>query len=99
MVIPTASNKADYPELLTSYSSWKAQKLASVTVLHTRSREQANNPAFVKPLTKASGVWISGGDQSRLMAAYHDTLVEKELQRLLARGGVIGGTSAGSAPS
>ena len=44
-----------------------------------------------------TGVWLSGGDQSKLVAAYQGTAVEKELQRLLARGGVIGGTSAGAA--
>jgi cyanophycinase len=42
-------------------------------------------------------VWLSGGDQSRLVAAYRGTQVERALQGVLARGGVIGGTSAGAA--
>jgi cyanophycinase len=65
-------------------------------MLHTRDPKQANDPSFVKPLTEATAAWMSGGDQSRLANAYRGTAVEKELRRLLARGGVIGGTSAGA---
>ena len=42
-------------------------------------------------------MWLSGGDQANLEAAYHGTAVERELRKVLARGGVIGGTSAGAA--
>jgi cyanophycinase len=42
-------------------------------------------------------VWLAGGDQTLLIEAYQGTAVERELHRLLARGGVIGGTSAGAA--
>jgi len=41
-------------------------------------------------------VWIAGGDQSRFMALYGGTGVQRELVRLYQRGGVIGGTSAGA---
>ena len=97
VVIPTASMRADRPEALKSFAFWKSQDVASVKLLHTRDPKQANDPEFVKPLAEATGVWLSGGDQSRLVAAYHGTQVEHELQQVLARGGVIGGTSAGAA--
>ena len=97
VVIPTANRKADLPGPLKTYLLWKAQKVASVTVLHTRDRRRANDPAFVKPLTEATGVWFTGGDQSRLADAYRGTRVERELHKVLSRGGVIGGTSAGAA--
>jgi cyanophycinase len=97
VVIPTASSKADKPELLKGFGYWKAQDVESVTMLHTRRREQANDPLFARPLHDATGVWLSGGDQSKLVAAYRGTTVEKELHDLLLRGGVIGGTSAGAA--
>lgn len=71
--------------------------MASVVLLHTRSRPQANDPAFLKPLTEATGVWIAGGDQRLLTAAYLDTGVLVEIKKVLARGGVVGGTSAGAA--
>lgn len=48
-------------------------------------------------LQSADGVWICGGQQSRLAAAYHGTEIETRLREVLNRGGVIGGTSAGAA--
>jgi cyanophycinase len=103
VVIPTASQKADPKrlEFLNSYRYWsaleKAGKVKSLKFLHTREAEQANDPKFVKPLTDATAVWFTGGDQSLLMAAYKGTAVEREVKKLLARGGVVGGTSAGAA--
>jgi cyanophycinase len=41
-------------------------------------------------------VWFPGGRQWRLADAYLGTRVHEELRALLARGGVIGGTSAGA---
>src|SRR5262249_13414274 len=79
-----------------SFEFWKSQDVASVVLLHAHSREEADRPDFVKPLALATGVWLSGGDQSRLAAVYHGTAVEKELVRLLGRGGVIGGPAAGA---
>jgi cyanophycinase len=97
VVIPTASALADTGAPLEIFAEWKPPAVASVARLHTRDRAVADDPAFVRPLTEATGVWLSGGDQSLLTAAYRGTRVETELRRLLARGGVIGGTSAGAA--
>lgn len=71
-------------------------KLKHITVLHTRSREEANSEAFVAVIRKASGVWFGGGRQWRLVDSYLGTRTHEELNKLLARGGVIGGTSAGA---
>jgi cyanophycinase len=97
VVIPTAHGKADRLEQLKGYTWWKSQPLGSVVFLHTRNRDQANDPDFVKPLAEATAVWMSGGDQSLLTAAYRGTAVEREMHKLLDRGGVVGGTSAGAA--
>lgn len=98
VVIPTASASADRPEEHAGFlQRWQKHPVAGVTLLHTRRRVEADDDAFVRPLREASAVWISGGDQSRLSAAYRGTAVERELKRLLARGGVVGGTSAGAA--
>jgi cyanophycinase len=97
VVIPTASVKADTSDQLKSFGYWKAQDVDSVVLLHTRRRDQANDRAFCRALHDATGVWMSGGDQSKLVAAYRGTTVERELHDLLQRGGVIGGTSAGAA--
>ncbi|HEV2961327.1 MAG TPA: cyanophycinase [Candidatus Angelobacter sp.] len=65
-------------------------------VLHTRDRNQANSKEFTEPLHHASGVWIEGGRQWRLVDAYHGTLTEREIKAVLDRGGVVGGSSAGA---
>src|SRR5213080_494882 len=67
-----------------------------VTMLHTRDKARANSEFFIEALRKASGVVIWGGRQWRLADAYLDTGVEDEIKRLLARGGVVFGTSAGA---
>ena len=102
VVIPTASGSADEvvadPERIEKLVEfWKSRGAADVQVLHTRSKEQANEDAFVAPLKQATGVWFGGGDQSKIAEAYLGTGVEREVLAVLTRGGVIGGTSAGAA--
>jgi cyanophycinase len=96
VVIPTASEQADLNQIYRGFNYWRSQGLASVSMLNTLDPKKANDPAFVKPLKEATAAWLGGGDQTRLANAYRGTAVEKELRRLLARGGVIGGTSAGA---
>ena len=40
---------------------------------------------------------MGGGDQNRLAEIFVDTEVVRGLQRVLARGGIVGGTSSGAA--
>jgi cyanophycinase len=96
VVIPTAGEWADAPGVDHAADSWRTRGVASATVLHTLDRRRANDPEFVRPLRTVTGVWIGGGHQSRLSEAYAGTAVERALQALLGRGGVIGGTSAGA---
>jgi cyanophycinase len=96
VVIPTASHRIDSGEVPSSYKFWRSQDVASVEWIHTRNPEQANDPSFIKPLESATGVWLGGGDQSLLTAAYRGTAVLEALRRVLDRGGVVGGTSAGA---
>ena len=98
VVIPTASIDADNPKEHESYlAEWRKLKPASIEILHTRDRKMADDAEFARPIREATAVWFSGGDQNRLIDAFRGTLVEKEFHRLLERGGVIGGTSAGAA--
>ena len=71
-------------------------KLKHVTVLHTHDRREADTREFVRPLKTANGVWFSGGRQWRFADSYLGTRSEKEFHRVLKRGGVIGGSSAGA---
>ena len=61
------------------------------------TREEALDPANVKILDGATGVWFSGGDQSRQTAALLDTPLHRRLLELYDEGCLIGGTSAGAA--
>lgn len=97
LVIPTAHAYADSPDVIHAIEAWKGQRVEWIRLLHTRSRRQADDPEFVRPLTEATGVWFGGGKQEMLADAYLGTEVERQLMALLARGGVIGGTSAGAA--
>ncbi len=97
VVISTASQTADTPDIETYVAWWRQQKLAEMTILHTRSRDEADTEQFVEPLTRATGVWFMGGNQAWLIDTYSRTRTESELHKLLERGGVIGGTSAGAA--
>lgn len=95
VVIPAMEvSEAEYPQ----YSEpWNSYGVQSVDVLHANSRTKADDPEFSRILDSATGVWLAGGQQSWLTAWYGRTRVETRLKALLARNGVIGGTSAGAA--
>src|SRR5262249_33953755 len=82
VVIPTASEFDDQTRIYRCYNYWKAQALAAVSMLHTLDPKEANNPAFVKPLTEATAAWLGGGDQLRLANAYRGTAGARELRPL-----------------
>ncbi len=99
VIVPTAKSSSTAYD----YENHKHIKLArdtfglkNVTVVHTHDRQKADTDDFVRPLRKADGVWFTGGSQWRLADAYLGTLAEREFKAVLARGGVIGGSSAGA---
>ncbi len=75
---------------------WKTRGLKNVCMLHTSDRQVANTDEFVKPLREANAVWIDGDKQQDLLDSYSNTLTQREFLKLLERGGVIGGNSAGA---
>ncbi|HEX9729313.1 MAG TPA: cyanophycinase [Gemmatimonadales bacterium] len=96
VVIPTAGGAEAYDQYWSGLRQFKEQGATNLTVLHTTDRAVSNSDAFVEPLRAARGVWFAGGRQWRLADAYLDTKVHAALWALLARGGVIGGSSAGA---
>lgn len=96
VVIPTAGSADDYDQDWSGLEPFWRMGVAELTVLHTRAREVADSRRFVEPLRRATGAWFTGGRQWRLVDAYLNTRTHRELQRLLERGGVIGGSSAGA---
>lgn len=95
VVIPTATAEDDPQEIDVLLMPWRDLKPMSVQILHTRDRKTADDPAFVKPLTEATAVFITNGHPDRIVNAYRGALVEKELKKLHARGGLVGGTGTG----
>lgn len=96
VLIPTAAEDKELDLRKLEETFAKQFGVKHVTVLHTRDRQQADSEAFVAPLRQARGVWFGGGRQWRLVDSYLNTLTQRELEAVLERGGVIGGTSAGA---
>ncbi len=98
VVIPTAlsSDELTEKDLARFKKSFTDRGFKNVIVLHTRDRDEANNPDFYGPLARARGVWFSGGRQWRHADSYLGTSCHKAFFDLLDRGGVIAGSSAGA---
>jgi cyanophycinase len=60
------------------------------------SREDAQLSQNVDAIGRATGVFITGGDQSRLVSALVDTPALQAIHQAIVRGGSLAGTSAGA---
>lgn len=96
VVIPTAGEDDAYDESWDGLRQLRAAGARRLRVLHTRERKVADTPDFASSIREARGVWLPGGRHWRLADSYLNTRTQRELEALLARGGVIGGTSAGA---
>ncbi|MSR59876.1 MAG: cyanophycinase [Planctomycetaceae bacterium] len=97
VVVTTASDTADTDEIEDDVEFFGSLNIEQLTVVHTRSREMANDPEFVQPLIEATGIWFIGGKQESLTDTYLGTIAERKIHDVLHRGGAIGGISAGAA--
>jgi len=71
--------------------------LNSASTLSFFSREDADDPQVLKIIDQAESIFIAGGDQSDYVRYWQDTPVEEALNRHIAAGKPIGGSSAGLA--
>lgn len=76
---------------------WQECRALSVEICHAEQREDVNSPDFIEKLQQATGVWFGGGNQNFLAERYVDGPLEGMLANVLARQGVVGGSSAGAA--
>ncbi len=76
--------------------SWRARGLQNVSMLHTHDPAIADTEEFVAELEQATAVWFKGGRQWRIVDSYAGTRTYDEFHEVLARGGVVGGSSAGA---
>lgn len=102
VVVPTAGGNKSSTGEIKSYKEedvvapWKRMGFQHVRMLHTHDRQVADTEEFVAPLREAHAVWFDGGRQWHIVDSYWDTLTYREFHKVLERGGVIAGSSAGA---
>ncbi|MBM3791930.1 MAG: hypothetical protein FJW35_16480, partial [Acidobacteria bacterium] len=102
VVVPTAGGNRDREGKIREYKEedvtapWLKRGLKNVKMLHTHDPKVADTEEFVKDLKQAGAVWFNGGRQWNIVDSYAGTLTYTEFHKVLERGGVIGGSSAGA---
>ena len=102
IIVPTAGGNRRQDGTLNEYKEedvvqgWIRRGVKNVKMLHTHDPKVAATEAFVKELRDGDAVWFNGGRQWNIVDSYANTLTYKEFHKVLERGGVIGGSSAGA---
>ncbi len=95
VVLPLASGVADtgayYVDLLEKYGA------RDIVVIPVDDRRDAERGALVEVVRSATAVFFPGGDQSRISSRLVGTPMLEAIRAVHDHGGVIGGTSAGTA--
>jgi cyanophycinase len=94
--VPTAGGDSVYPQDWRGTRGLREAGARNVVVLHTLDRRVADGDSLAAIVARAGGVWFEGGRQWRLVDSYAGTKTERAFHDVLARGGVVGGTSAGA---
>lgn len=94
VVIPTASQLEttgdDYNRVFRDLGA------ASVEFLPIGNRADCEHPRYGEMLDRASGIFLTGGNQLRLSAILGGTMVAQKIRRRNAAGVAVAGTSAGA---
>ena len=102
IIVPTAGGNRNQAGEVTVYNEqniiggWLKRGVKNVKMLHTHDPKVADTETFVKDLKDATAVWFNGGRQWNIVDSFAGTLTYKEFHKVLERGGVIGGSSAGA---
>jgi len=102
VVVPTAGGNRDREGNIRVFEeervlrSWRERGVQNVTMLHTHDPAVADTEEFVADLVNATAVWFNGGRQWNIVDSYAGTRTYDEFHKVLERGGVIGGSSAGA---
>ena len=95
VLIPTASSMQD--EVTAAYREvFGRLGVTQLNVVNPASRAAADDPAGVRALNAATGIFLTGGSQLRLSQFLPGTALGAAIHRAHAAGTVIGGTSAGA---
>lgn len=102
VIVPTAGGNRNADGTVRPYSeeqivaSWVKRGLKNVRMLHTHDPKVADTEEFAAILRDADAVWFNGGRQWNIVDSYAGTRTYKAFHDVLARGGVIAGSSAGA---
>ena len=102
VIVPTAMGNFDATGQVIVYQEsqvlgfWRSRGLKNVKMLHTHDPKVADTVEFAKVLSDATAVWFTGGRPHHIVDSYAGTLTYREFHKVLERGGVIGGNSAGA---
>jgi cyanophycinase len=102
IIVPTAGGNYGRDGDVRDYNEdqvlrgWRARGVQNVSMLHTHDPAIADTEAFVADLKQATAVWFNGGRQWNIVDSYARTRTYDEFHKVLERGGVVGGSSAGA---
>jgi cyanophycinase len=102
VIVPTAGGNRRANGELIPYAdsqvlaSWRRMGLTNVHMLHTHDPAVADTDEFAAVLRDADAVWFNGGRQWNIVDSYAGTKTYDAFHAVLARGGVIAGSSAGA---
>ncbi|MCG6133673.1 MAG: Type 1 glutamine amidotransferase-like domain-containing protein [Nostoc sp. LLA-1] len=81
----------DYNRLI-----YNMQGVNLVETLVISNRQEANRPDIIEKVRNAGVIFFAGGDQCEYIRSWKNTKLETAIESVYARGGGIGGTSAGA---
>ena len=102
VIVPTAGGNRAQDGTIRVYKEedaiapWLKRGLKNVKMLHSHDPKVADTEEFAKVLRDANAVWFNGCRQWNIVDSYANTLTYREFHKVLERGGVIGGSSAGA---
>jgi cyanophycinase len=92
VVVLRASGADGYNEYI-----YKMNGVDSVETLVVTGAEDARDPSVAEAVRRAEVVFFAGGDQCNYVRYFKGSEVERAVESVYARGGGVGGTSAGEA--
>lgn len=95
VVIPTA-NVPEQIDTARLGQRWRNAGFTNIIIAHSTDPKIADTDSFALLIENARGVWFEGGRQWRLVDAYYETASYDAFHKVLRKGGVIGGSSAGA---
>ena len=94
-LVPTASTLGD--EVVELYDAlFRRLGAGDVVALRPQNRAEAQDRVLAKELDDIDAVFMTGGNQLKLASVFVGTAFGRGIVDVHARGGVVGGTSAGA---